>query len=86
LVSPVFGDLSGLPPVLVQVSEAEMMLGDARRYVNKARATGSHAELETWPDMLHVWHLFEPILPEAGEAFERIGQFVECCVRRLNNV
>ena len=86
LVSPVFGDLSGLPPILVQVSETEMMLGDAQRYVNKARAAGSHAELETWPDMLHVWHLFEPILPEAGEAFERIGQFVEGCISRPNNV
>lgn len=77
LISPIFGDLSGLPPVLIQVSEAEMMLGDARRYVNKARAAGSSAELETWPDVLHVWHLFEPILPEAQEAFERIGQFVK---------
>ncbi|MCB1778182.1 MAG: alpha/beta hydrolase [Candidatus Competibacteraceae bacterium] len=79
LISPIFGDLSGLPPVLVQVSEAEMMLGDARRYVNKARAAGTWAELETWPDLVHVWHLFEPILPEAREALERIGQFVARC-------
>ena len=50
---------------------------DAWRYANKARAAGSSVELETWPDMLHVWHLFEPILPEAQEAFERIGRFVE---------
>lgn len=82
LISPVFGDLSRLPPVLVQASEAEMMLGDARRYVNKARAAGSSAELDTWPDMLHVWQIFEPILPEAQEAFERIGQFVERCATR----
>jgi acetyl esterase/lipase len=82
LISPIFGDLSGLPPVLVQASEAEMMLGDARRYVNKARAAGSSAELETWPETLHVWHLFEPILPEAREAFERIGRFVERCAAR----
>ena len=80
LISPVFGDLSRLPPVLVQASEAEMMLGDARRYVNKARAAGSSAELETWPGMLHVWHIFEPILPEAGQAFERIGRFVDRCL------
>ncbi len=86
LISPVFGDLSGLPPVLVQASEAEMMLGDARRYVNKARAAGSRAELETWPDLLHVWHLFEPILPEAGEAFERIGRFVARCVGQPEHV
>ncbi len=80
LISPIFGDLSGLPPLLIQASEAEMLLGDARRYVNKARAAGSPAELETWPEMLHVWHLFAPILPEARAAFERIGQFVERCV------
>ncbi len=79
LISPIFGDLSGLPPLLIQASEAEMLLGDARRYVNKARAAGSPAELETWPEMLHVWHLFEPILPEAREALERIGRFVERC-------
>ena len=79
LISPIFGDLARLPPVLIQASEAEMLLGDARRYVNKARASGTQAELETWPGMLHVWHLFAPILPEAQEALERIGQFVERC-------
>ncbi len=79
LISPIFGDLSRLPPVLVQASEAEMLLGDAQRYVNKARAAGSHAELETWPELLHVWHLFAPILPEAQEALARIGRFVERC-------
>ncbi|HAS50730.1 MAG TPA: alpha/beta hydrolase [Gammaproteobacteria bacterium] len=82
LISPIFGDLSNLPPVLIQASEAEMLLGDALRYVNKARAAGSHAELETWPEMLHVWHLFGPILPETQEAFERIGRFVERCGSR----
>lgn len=82
LVSPIFGDLSGLPPILIQASEAEMLLGDALRYVNKARAAGTHVELETWPEMLHIWHMFEPILPEAQEAFERVGQFVERCAGR----
>ena len=85
LLSPVFGDLAGLPPVLIQVSEAEMMLGDARRYVNKTRAAGGEAELQTWPDMLHVWHLFEPILPEAREAFERIGQFIDRCETNIQS-
>lgn len=79
LISPLFGDLSGLPPILVQASEAEMLLDDARRYVAKARAAGSPARLETWPDMPHVWHLFEPILPEAQEAFEQVGRFVASC-------
>jgi acetyl esterase/lipase len=75
-VSPVFGDLSGLPPTLIQVSAAEMLLDDARRYVNKARAAGSPARLQCWAGLLHVWQILTPEVPEAVEAFERIGEFV----------
>jgi monoterpene epsilon-lactone hydrolase len=77
VVSPAFGDLSRLPPVLVHASEAEMLLDDGRRYVNKAQAHGSPALLQTWPDVVHVWHIFEDSLPEANEAFEQIHQFLE---------
>lgn len=77
LMSPLHHDLSGLPPTLVHASEAEMLFDDARRYVNKATAAGSTAILETWPHMVHVWHFFEPTLPEAKEAFEHIARFVE---------
>ena len=76
IVSPIFGDLSNLPPTLVHVSEAEMLLDDARRYVNKARAAGSPAYLQTWAGMLHVWQIFNPEVPEAGEAFEQIDKFL----------
>ena len=76
LVSPVFGKLSNLPPTLVQVSESEMLLDDARRYVNKARAAGSPAYLQTWAGMLHVWQIFYPEVPEAREAWDRIGEFL----------
>jgi acetyl esterase/lipase len=76
-VSPLRGDLSGLPPVLVHVSEAEMLLDDARRYVAKAQAAGSPVELQTWPHMVHVWHIFSPELPEAEDAFENIGEFLQ---------
>lgn len=75
-VSPLRGDLSDLPPTLVQVSEAEMLLDDARRYVSKARAAGSPAHLQTWADLLHVWQIFTPELPEARDAFGRIGEFI----------
>lgn len=75
-VSPVFGDLSGLPPTLVQVSEAEMLFDDARRYVNKARAAGTDAHLQSWPGLLHVWQIMNPEVPEAMEAFEQMGRFV----------
>ncbi|KQW93161.1 alpha/beta hydrolase [Massilia sp. Root418] len=76
VVSPVFGDLSGLPPVLVHVSETEMLYDDARRYVNRARAAGSPATLQSWDNTLHVWHIFDPELPEAGEAYIEIGKFL----------
>ena len=76
-VSPVRGDLSGLPPTLVHASEAEMLLDDARRYVNKATEAGSEATLESWHHMLHVWHIFDERLPEAAEAFAHIGRFIE---------
>ena len=76
VVSPVFGDLSGLPPLLVQASEAEMLRDDSRRYVNKATAAGSPVTLQTWHHMVHVWQIYHPELPEGREAFEEIGKFL----------
>ncbi len=76
VVSPVFGDLSNLPPLLVHASEAEMLLDDSRRYVNKALAAGSPVTLQTWHHMVHVWQIYHPELPEGREAFEEIGKFL----------
>lgn len=76
LVSPVQGDLSGLPPTLVQASESEMLYGDAVRYVNKARAAGSPVRLQSWAGLLHVWQLFYPEAPEAAEAWQKTAEFI----------
>ncbi|WP_236744406.1 alpha/beta hydrolase [Marinobacter similis] len=76
MASPLRGRLHGLPPTMIHVSESELLLENAQRYVEKARAAGSPVELKTWPDMVHVWHLFTPLLPEAEEAFEHIGVFL----------
>jgi len=76
MASPLRGRLHGLPPTLIHASESELLLENAQRYVEKARAAGSPVELKTWPDMVHVWHLFTPLLPEAEEAFENIGAFL----------
>lgn len=76
LVSPQFGKLSGLPPTLVQVSECEVLLDDARRYVNKAISQGSPVELQTWPGMVHVFQMYWHMLPEANEALARAAQFL----------
>ncbi len=77
VASPLLGDLSGLPPTLVQASESEMLLDDARRYVYKAFAAGSPIKLQTWTDMVHVWQIFDPDLPQAAEAWVEIGKFLE---------
>jgi acetyl esterase/lipase len=79
LVSPLMSGLQGLPPTLVQVSASEMLLDDARRYVNKARAAGSPVRLQTWEGVLHVWQIFQPEVPEACEAFEQIDKFLRSC-------
>lgn len=76
VASPLMGDLSGLPPILIQASEAEMLLDDARRYLYKACAAGSPVKLQTWPDMVHVWQIFDPELPQAAEAWVEISNFL----------
>ena len=76
LLSPVFGDLSGLPPTLVHASEAELLFDDARRYVNRAVSAGSPAKLQSWAHVVHVWHMFYPQLTEARDAWEEIERFI----------
>jgi acetyl esterase/lipase len=76
LVSPLFGDLSNLPPTLVQASDSEMLLDDARRYVDKARSQGSSVTLQTWPGMVHVWPMFHGVLPEGRQALTQVAKFV----------
>jgi acetyl esterase/lipase len=76
-VSPVYGNLAGLPPTLVHASEAEMLLDDARRYVARAAAAGSPVTLQTWPHVVHVWQIFHETLDEGREALEQIRVFIE---------
>jgi acetyl esterase/lipase len=77
VISPVYGDLGGLPPTLVHASEAEMLFGDGLRYVNRAVTAGSPARLQSWTHMVHVWHMFYPQLTEAREAWDEIGKFID---------
>ncbi|TNE96237.1 MAG: alpha/beta hydrolase [Gammaproteobacteria bacterium] len=76
VASPLRGDLSHLPPTLIQASDSEMLLDNARRYAGKATAQGSPVQLHTWPGMVHVWQIFTPLLPEAEDAFDDIGTFL----------
>jgi epsilon-lactone hydrolase len=76
LASPVFGDYRGLPPLLIQVGEHEMLRDDSVRVAKKARADGISVKLEAWPGMFHVFQSHEPLLPEGREAIEHIGEFM----------
>jgi len=75
-ISPIHDDLSNLPRTLVQASEVEILLDDAKRYVAKAQQAGSPAILQTWNHMPHVWQIFYPALPEAAAAFDEIAAFI----------
>lgn len=75
-ISPLFGDLAGLPPLHLEVGTAEVLLDDARRVAAAARAAGVDVELHEGEDMIHVWQFFAGIVPEADEAIERIAAFV----------
>ena len=76
LAAPIYADLRGLPPLLVQVGTAEVLLDDSLRLAERARAAGVDVSLDVAHDMMHVWHLFEPVLDEAGEAIARAGAFL----------
>ncbi len=76
LAAPLHADLSGLPPVLVQVGTAETLLDDATRIAERLHAASGEVKLSVWPNMLHVFPLFAPILSEGRDGCLEIGQFI----------
>jgi acetyl esterase/lipase len=78
LVSPLLGDLQGFPAVLVQATPAEILFEPARQFVERAKAAGVDATLQTWDGMIHVWQLFGlGVFPEAQEAIDKVGEWVK---------
>ena len=75
-LSPLFGDLSKFPPLLLQVGDAEVLLDESTRMAEKAKLQGCDVSLEVWDEMPHVFQGFAPFLPEANRAIESIGRFV----------
>jgi epsilon-lactone hydrolase len=74
--SPLYGDPTSLPPTLIHVGSDEALRDDAVRMAQRLRVGGREIELEVWPRMFHVWHMFARILPEARAAIARIGAFL----------
>ncbi len=75
-ISPLFADLKGLPPILVQASSCEMLYSDATRFVEKAKKAGTNAILQSWDDMTHVFQgLRHELIPEVKDAISKIADF-----------
>jgi acetyl esterase/lipase len=76
LVSPLYGDVRGFPPTLIQVATQEVFLSDATRMADKLKAAGVTVNLEVWPGMLHAFTAGPTFIPEAGLATQHVTKFV----------
>jgi len=77
LLSPIHGDHSGLPPLLIEAGDAERLVDDAVTLAERAQAAGVSVDLKIWPDMIHVFQVFpEELLPESGQSLARIASFL----------
>ena len=76
LVSPVFADVEGLPPMFIQVGDDEILLSDSERFTDACIAAGIAVELEIWPEMWHMFQMFVGKMPEARHAVNKIGQYI----------
>lgn len=76
LLSPLWGDLSGFPPLLIQAGADEMLLSDSTRLAERAHAVGVPVTLSIYPYLWHAWHAWAPHLPEAAAAVREVGMFL----------
>ena len=77
LLSPVFANVAGLPPALIQVGDDEILLSDSTRFAHKLETAGIDVELEVFPDMWHVFQLFVGKMPESKAAIGKIGAYIQ---------
>ena len=75
-LSPLYGDLRGLPPLLIHVGDHEVLLDDSVRLGERAVAAGVDTRIVVWPGMMHVFQAFAPFLPEARTANRGIAEFI----------
>ena len=80
LASPLFADLRDLPPLLIHVGDAEVLLDDSRSLAERARAAGVEVTLHVWPGMFHVFPIFPSLLPEARAAATEMADFISARV------
>lgn len=80
IASPLFADLHGLPPLLVQTGGEEILQADATRLERRADEAHVECQMEIWEGMWHVWHAWADAVPEARQAITRVGEFVRRCL------
>ena len=76
LISPLTAELNGLPPVLIQVGQDEILFDDSKRFYKYAQEKGLQVTCEIWPHMWHDWHICAPNLIEANQAIKKIAEFI----------
>jgi len=76
LISPLYADLQGFPPLFIQVGTAEILLDDSIRLAKRAKAIGIEVELDVWEDMIHDFAMFAAVVPESQEGIINIGKFL----------
>lgn len=74
--SPIFGDVSGFPPLLIQISTTELLFDEATRLHEKAMKSGVDSTLSAYPGLAHVWQIFPGLIPEANAALREIAAFI----------
>ena len=77
LVSPIYADLSGLPPIYIQAGDAEILIDMIQVFVRKAQEQGARISLEVWKQMNHVFQAYGPLTPQSREALQRIGEVIQ---------
>ena len=82
LAAPIYPDLKGLAPLLIQVGAAETLLDDGIRLAKAAGAADVRVDLQIWPEMVHVWHMFHPELTAGTRAIQAGGDYVRTVMAR----
>lgn len=82
LAAPIYADLRGLAPLLIQVGAAETLLDDAIRLAQVAGAADVAVDLQVWPEMIHVWHIYYPELAAGRRAIAAGGEFAKAMTSR----
>ena len=77
LISPLYGDLAGLPPLLIHVGDYEILRDDSTRFAAKARAAGVDVTLRVWDGMWHVFQTLAARVPEARRSVDEVGAWVQ---------